>query len=962
MCHFRWIDDFLNEEKKDFLLAFPEDRVVASEMMCYSCHDGSIADSRFRVWETNKHKAGVKPSENVVVPEEYPLDDEGKMQCATCHTSHGVDTRVDMASAIFLREANIGSSMCKRCHRDKDDGVDEGSHPVDVEFDALPQEILDAGAKVGKKNTIICETCHTAHGSTSDHFLIIPNSEEGVPHSQLCETCHGVSPDINSEASLRRHAHPVDVDITDDAKLPKQWDNGEEPYLGGGKKINCRTCHSPHNGTKKNHLLVVEDGGDKLCMTCHSSKETILRTKHDIPRFNPQQKSADDKMAANSGVCKSCHLMHKGYGPKMWARETAGKSIDRLCVSCHAKGEMAGEAVTGQYTHPTGVELAPGAGKIELPLFNAEGQSDPEGRVTCASCHDAHLWSVESDERGGKDVDGDGNSSFLRKSETKDQALCRECHPKQAAIIGTEHDLSLTGEQSKNSREQTVERSGVCGTCHLIHNADGEKLWVRRIGVGEDAIEQMCNACHSRGHLAEEKLTGNESHPLGGKPTFKAGMKGSLPLYTKEGKKSRDGGVSCATCHDLHSWTPDGKPGPGEKEIEGDRLNSFLRQPNDDEVTLCATCHEENAMVLGTDHDLRITAPRATNMDRLTTRDSGVCGTCHMVHNAWGSGLWGRSVGPGHNRNEALCDGCHARRKSASKKVLHGPKHPMNKRVSEAKATLQIETSKFYGDGQMDTELPLFTNEGKRSAKGDITCATCHNPHRWNAEKGSPMADGNLEGDGGNSFLRRSNLPISGLCTTCHTQKANVIKSEHDMRITAQGEKNRLKQTVAESGVCSACHVPHDAMKGGYELWARELSKDSELLPEQLCLDCHAQGRVGGDKIVKEFDHPQTVLVGEATRRQAKNYVPLYDKKGQKSNAGIITCPTCHNPHSWTPDNNRQGPGKPLEGNNRNSFLRFKSARNICSDCHGIESLRRYKYFHSERSDKAGRRSNQHWN
>jgi hypothetical protein len=170
------------------------------------------------------------------------------------------------------------------------------------------------------------------------------------------------------------------------------------------------------------------------------------------------------------------------------------------------------------------------------------------------------------------------------------------------------------------------------------------------------------------------------------------------------------------------------------------------------------------------------------------------------------------------------------------------------------------------------------------------------------------------------------------------------------MRVSGPDEKNRLKQTVAESGVCSACHVPHDSMEGGYQLWARQLGKGSEMLPEQLCLDCHDEGRVGGDKTVKDFSHPETVLISEATRKKSKDYVPLYDEKGQKITAGIIACPTCHNPHSWTPENDRQGPGKSLEGNNRSSFLRFKSARNVCSDCHGIESLRRYKYFHSKRN------------
>ena len=953
MCHFRWIDDFLSEEKKDFLLEFPEERVVASEMMCYSCHDGSIADSRFRVWETNKHKAGIKPSAKVGIPEEYPLDSEGRIQCATCHTAHGVDTRVDMASAIFLREPNVNSSMCKRCHRDKDDGVDEGNHPVDVEFEALPQKILDAGAKAGKNNRVICETCHTAHGSTSENFLVIPNSEATLTHSLLCETCHTVAPDISSEASLRRHSHPVDLELPEEASLPEHWYNGEVPYLGNGVMVNCRTCHSPHNGTKKNHLLVVErEGSDRLCMTCHTSKKKILQTKHDMSGFYPEEKNAEGEKASEIGVCRSCHFMHKGYGPKMWARNGSGiESMDDLCLSCHASGKVAEKAQTGDHTHPTGVGLSPGVDGSDLPLFDSEGKKDPDGKVACASCHDVHQWAPDSDERGGKRVDGDGLSSFLRKEAAQSEELCQSCHPRQMAIRGTEHDLELTAPKSKNINKQSLRRSGVCGACHLIHNATGEKLWARKKGVGEDVIEQLCNGCHSKGHLAEEKTTGEESHPLGDRAKIQPRYRSKLPLHTKSGQKSERGGVTCASCHDLHVWKPGTKHGPGEKEIEGDRFNSFLRLPNDDKVTLCAACHEENALVLGTDHDLRITAPKAKNMDRLTTDETGVCGTCHIVHNAWGNNLWSRSVGPGKNRNEALCDGCHARRQSASKKALHGPKHPMNKSVAEARGTLRRETATFYQQGA-DTVLPLFTNEGVRSTEGDITCSTCHNPHRWDPERPAPTGKRNLEGDGGNSFLRKSNLPSSGLCTLCHTQKANVVKTEHDMNLLARREKNNLKQTVAQSGVCSACHVPHGAMKGGYLLWSRDLGEGSDLLPEKVCLSCHAKGKVGGEKTVEEFSHPGEVLVGESTRQQHQAYVPIYDEKGNKATAGVITCPTCHNPHDWTPEGNKPGPGEQSEGSSRNSFLRFKSAKSVCRDCHGLDSLGRYKYYHHKSQRK----------
>ncbi len=943
MCHFRWLDDFLSKEKKNFLVTFPEDRVVAWEMMCYSCHDGSIADSRFRVWETNKHKAGVRPSAAVTIPNDYPLDPEGRMQCGTCHSAHGVDTRVDMASAIFLREPNVNSSMCQRCHQDKDTGPVEGNHPINVEFQGFSQEILDAGGKAGENRTVICESCHAPHGSTNEDFLVIPNSETSLTQSMLCETCHTLSPDMNSDQVLRRHSHPVDVEITADAHLPEQWDNGETPRLGKGDRINCRTCHSPHKGTKDNSLLVQKNRDDPLCLTCHSSKERIYGTKHDIAKFYPQEPNAEDIQAGQRGTCNACHFMHKGYGPKMWARKSSAGSLDEQCFSCHSKDRMAEQARIGRYSHPVGVTPETGTRPDTLPLFTEQGKRDSSGRVSCASCHDVHRWSPDSEERGGKDATANANNSFLRQAAAGESQLCNQCHRDQSAIRGSEHDMSLTAPQYRNIKKQTLEQSGICSACHIVHNAVDEKLWARKPGAGQDYIEGLCATCHAKGHLAEKKIVGQNSHPLGDRPSE---LKKSLPLYTKEGKKSRNGGVACASCHDVHRWQAGLAKGPGKQDIEGDRFSSFLRLPNDDSASLCAACHETNAQIIGTDHDLRITAPEEQNLNQERVSETGVCGTCHVVHNAWGNNLWARGVGTGENRNEALCTGCHARKKSADKKALSGPKHPMNIGPSEAKDTLKRETAGFYASDAAKV-LPLFDKQGSRSETGDITCSTCHNPHRWDPEGPAPVTLKNLEGNGSNSFLRKSNGSDSSLCTSCHTEKAFVLNTEHDMMTTAPGEQNALKQTVAQSGVCSACHVPHDAPLGDYQLWARDFGDGSEYLSERVCLSCHAANKVAANKEVKDFSHPPSIFVAERAHRQDEEYAPLYNADGRKADAGIITCPTCHDPHNWAPGKHRYGPGINEEGNSRNSFLRFKSGKNVCRNCHGLDSLSRYKYYHS---------------
>ena len=966
MCHFRWMEDFLEDKGQNYLLDIPEERAVSKEMMCYSCHDGSISDSRFRVWETNKHKAGVIPSENVSIPEEYPLDLEGKMQCVTCHSAHGVDTRITMESAIFLREPNIGSSMCQRCHKNKDTGPKKGNHPINVEFKEFPEEIIQSGGKTGKNSSVICESCHTPHGSTNDNFLIIPNSEASLSQSMLCETCHGVSPDLSSSDELRRYTHPVDVELPEDADLPEKWDNGEKPYLGQGKYINCRTCHSPHNGTDDNHLLVQYVGGDPLCLTCHTSKESIYYTRHDISESFPEDKNSAGVKTIDKGACNACHFMHKGQGPRMWARDPIKSSIDEMCTNCHNKDGIAKEALTGNKTHPVGGTLKNAS--PSLPLFTDDSKKSAKGKVRCPTCHDVHRWAPDSHNPGNREVPGTGNNSFLRKSVTTGE-LCQTCHTAQAAIADTKHDLRLAAPEEKNFKDQTLKETGVCGACHTPHNANRDKLWARDTGTGSEIIERACNSCHKKGGLAEDKTTGKESHPLQlHVDKMDPAMKDILPLFSKGGVKSADGFVSCATCHNLHQWDPTTTKAPGDMKVEGDRMNSFLRLPNDDSAKLCSSCHIQNSYVVGTDHDLSVTAPNERNMDQQTVTEAGVCSACHIVHNAWGNGLWSRSVGLGKDRNEARCSGCHWRRKSASKKTLRGPNHPMNKRVDEAKASMQGETASFYSfdskakvktgyiydsEAKVKTEFPLFAPDGFRTPDGDISCPTCHNVHVWNPEEAGPgSSEKDQEGDGRDSFLRKSNLPNSQLCTTCHTRKAFVQGTDHDMSIVAPESKNRLKQSVGQSGLCSACHLPHGAQKDGYQLWGRDPGKGSELKQERLCLACHAENEMANEKVMTYFIHPREVLAAEARQIGDKSYAPLFDKEGNKVQAGIITCATCHEPHIWAPNTDNIGPGKQTEGTNRTSFLRFKSSKNICRNCHGRDSLQKFKYFHSPSSRK----------
>ena len=73
-------------------------------------------------------------------------------------------------------------------------GHKEGNHPVGVNSLPIPARILDNYGRSGvKKDAVICETCHTVHGSTDKNLLVIPDkSEENIMHCYANPAIHPI--------------------------------------------------------------------------------------------------------------------------------------------------------------------------------------------------------------------------------------------------------------------------------------------------------------------------------------------------------------------------------------------------------------------------------------------------------------------------------------------------------------------------------------------------------------------------------------------------------------------------------------------------------------------------------------------------------------------------------------------------------------------------------------------------
>ncbi|MGA1868970.1 MAG: cytochrome c3 family protein [bacterium] len=928
ICHYRWLDQFYVEGRGSDLAEYQRERVAGSEMICYSCHNGIMVDSRKRFWANRGHRVNMIPSEKVQIPPELPLGNKGEVICATCHTAHGVADERRYEVTIYLRFCNQNSEMCAMCHKGKTGGKKAGNHPINITSIKVPQKIFDRYGRSGTKGEIICESCHTVHGVKDKNLLVIPDRLDDTTYtSELCEVCHGSNPSLPGKG-IGMGSHPVDI-VPTKAILPKQWEGGLKAVKGKVGQMICESCHWPHNAAKETSIL-AKKGKDPPCIDCHKNERIIMGTDHDLRITAPAE-------IKDKGICSPCHRPHNSGPIKLCARKDGKEHIQNLsdfCASCHKKNECAQAKLIGTYTHPSQVKPSAVGITTELPLYLPDTKLSQDGELGCATCHSAHQWNPSLATQGpGKNEEGNNKTSFLRKEDTYDSSLCTSCHKDKKVITASEHDMELAAPEDVNILGQTRREGGLCSPCHLVHNGRNIKMWARDTPFldhsSDDIIRVLCESCHSKERVAEKKLVGLNTHPTSKNMGLLGGYKGDIPLlfYDKQGNKVQEGGeVTCASCHNVHKWKPGKKKkGPG-KMTEGDRRDSFLREANNADSKLCVSCHISKSALKDTKHDLRISASKEVNANGERVLQSGICGACHLPHKGYSIRMFARE--PLSDSEAApiksLCDTCHNEKGPAKKKAIKTCYHPQDKTMKE------------------NVSLPLYDKKGTRIAEGGkLSCSTCHDVHIWSTSSDA-HENMNTEGYGKSSFLRLTTSPEALLCITCHKEQKSIIHTDHDLVFTAPEEKNMLGVSAADCGPCSACHVLHDGNK--YRLWAR--SFDSAGFGEGpislLCRSCHGVGRVGGKKVLSGATHPVDISLSHSKLNNVKISLPLYTEgslnpmeQKHDSSADFLTCQSCHQVHRWDEMGNVPEK-KEAEGTINNSFLRITSnfPGSMCLDCH----------------------------
>ncbi len=430
ICHYRWLDVFYYEGKDTALVPFQKERLAASEKMCFSCHNGSVADSRLKVWRMGGHKVKVKPSAAIHVTKVLPLKN-GEIVCATCHTAHGVSDETRFDQVIYLRMPDPNSELCKVCHVIEFYWKKSGGHPIDVTTIPFPDVLKRAGAKHGSKpNQVICESCHLAHGGTNEKLLALEMKDGIQGESFLCEACHGKKPK-GKKTPGGNVSHPVNV-LPIKAQIPKSWSKSIKTVRAKDGKLVCRTCHVTHRGVEGRPLLPKPMKHGVLCISCHTDKKWLSISRHNMELMDPEFKNAVGKTSAQTGMCSACHLIHNGFSPFLLAALPSKKMdpVTGMCLVCHSKNGPGKKDTILHQIHPAFLNPKKVDITTSLPLFKKDGHMlNPTGNVldkgaiTCATCHDVHVKDAKPPR--GMDPPLGAGIAFLRDNGMK---LCVDCH------------------------------------------------------------------------------------------------------------------------------------------------------------------------------------------------------------------------------------------------------------------------------------------------------------------------------------------------------------------------------------------------------------------------------------------------------------------------------------------------------------------------------------------------------
>lgn len=392
--------------------------------------------------------------------------------------------------------------------------------------------------------------------------------------------------------------HPVGVDYREAAlaapgRLRPAATLDEHFKLDPDGRVQCGSCHDPHDN-RNTKFLSVDPSGGALCLGCHapagwefSSHATSPATwtgEGDDPFAGEAPGTVADK------ACRGCHVSHQAGRPE---RLLAHDREEQNCLACH-NGWVAQTDIRNELTKAS-------AHRADLTTGVHDPTEDPATmaqHVECSDCHDPHQVGPSQHGRGNgpgglelpRALEGapgvtDTGAPVRRASSVRE--VCYRCHGDHGAttarrIVRARDETSIrrkfdAGNASfhpvgqlrgiDGSRSLLPSWQGGQMTCTHCHDSDASPAvggsgprgphgsrWSFMLGrqyATQDGTPEspqaygLCYSCHDRASLLNDESFPHQEHVV-------------------------DQRTSCAVCHDPHGVPSGGVPDEGRALVNFD--------------------------------------------------------------------------------------------------------------------------------------------------------------------------------------------------------------------------------------------------------------------------------------------------------------------------------------------------------------------------------------------------------
>lgn len=472
--------------------------------LCLSCHDGQIAVNALGPLKTAPTMSGgvtkitgasslgtsladdhpvsftmdatanaelTKPASNSHLTGEVHLDDNGNIQCTSCHDPH--KSNADQTCSKFLVASNSSSAICTACHTKT--YWSSSSHQASTVTFSTSQ-----GQHTGYSTVALngCESCHDPHSAAQASHLL--NSKEEA----TCQPCHKGSTNggntkvnvgnTNSGPFTKTYVHPTYTTSGKHAPRtlsPRTENPGEktEDLDGTNRHAECTDCHNPHaaatrSGSSGNHYKGTFPTAD-----VSESKDLTGVWGVEMPSTNawsvPVQANytRQDPSTKEYQICFKCHssYAYNSTPPTSPSTGTNGitsetdqaKEFNSANASYHGVAAAPVAGMKGYYTGPWGAT----------------------SRLYCSDCHlgdDANTgWTVPA----VAGTHGSSNPFILRGAwdkttgKGKQSHLCFRCHDYTSFDQGNAAKTKFSGSNYTEDlhKKHVSDESAPCMACHV---------------------------------------------------------------------------------------------------------------------------------------------------------------------------------------------------------------------------------------------------------------------------------------------------------------------------------------------------------------------------------------------------------------------------------------------------------------------------------------------------------------